>query len=176
MAAIRQDAWTSDEDELLAELVLSYIKAGSTQLKAFEEAGVQLKRTPAACGFRWNSFVRKQFREGIEIAKRERKNLHSIYQHSQKNHIISDNDMVKDVLGNEEVSNFFQKLDRTVITLAKTKMENQRLQNEIENLNNIVRENAKKMEAFDYLQSEYQTLLDILNHARERTTSKTVKK
>lgn len=176
MAAIRQDAWTSEEDELLAELVLSYIKAGSTQLKAFEEAGAKLKRTPAACGFRWNSFVRKQFQQGIELAKKERKNLHSIYQPSQNNKDISDNDIGKDVLRNDDITNFFRKLDMTVLALAKTELENQRLQNEIGKLNSVIREKEKDMEAFDYLQSEYQTLLDILNQAREKTTSKTAKK
>ena len=31
----RQDAWTADEDILLAEIVLSHIKEGSTQLTGF---------------------------------------------------------------------------------------------------------------------------------------------
>ncbi len=43
MTTSRQDAWSSDEDLLLAELVLaelvlSHIREASTQLKAFEEA------------------------------------------------------------------------------------------------------------------------------------------
>ena len=40
MTTSRQDAWSSDEDLLLAELVLSHIREASTQLKAFEEAGL----------------------------------------------------------------------------------------------------------------------------------------
>ncbi|MDQ0217187.1 RsfA family transcriptional regulator [Peribacillus cavernae] len=73
MSIARQDAWTQDEDLLLAELVLRYIREGSTQLKAFEEVGRQLSRTAAACGFRWNSCVRKQYQSGIEVAKKQRK-------------------------------------------------------------------------------------------------------
>ena len=75
MTAVRQDAWTQDEDLLLAEIVLRHIREGSTQLKAFEEAGKKLSRTPAACGFRWNSQVRKQYKNGIELAKKQRKEL-----------------------------------------------------------------------------------------------------
>src|SRR3954465_8344987 len=75
MSPTRQDAWSQDEDLLLAEVVLRYIREGGTQLQAFEEVGKQLTRTSAACGFRWNSFVRKQYKSGIELAKKQRKEL-----------------------------------------------------------------------------------------------------
>lgn len=73
MATTRQDAWTDDEDLLLAEVVLRQIREGGTQLSAFKEVGRQLSRTPAACGFRWNSYVRKLYKEQIEEAKQIRK-------------------------------------------------------------------------------------------------------
>lgn len=72
MVNSRQDGWSHDEDSLLAETVLTYIKSGSTQLKAFEEVGRKLSRTAAACGFRWNSCVRKQYQEQIHQAKLQR--------------------------------------------------------------------------------------------------------
>jgi prespore-specific regulator len=75
MSPTRQDAWTQDEDLLLAEVILRHIREGGTQLMAFEEVGKQLSRTPAACGFRWNSYVRKQYKSGIELAKKQRKEL-----------------------------------------------------------------------------------------------------
>lgn len=75
MSPTRQDAWSQDEDLLLAEVVLRHIREGGTQLQAFEEVGKKLFRTSAACGFRWNSFVRKQYKSGIELAKRQRKEL-----------------------------------------------------------------------------------------------------
>src|SRR6476620_12635370 len=75
MTTTRQDAWTQDEDLLLAEVVLRHIREGGTQLQAFEEVGKQLSRTSAACGFRWNSFVRKQYKSGIELAKKQRKEI-----------------------------------------------------------------------------------------------------
>lgn len=74
MNSARQDAWTRDEDIMLAEIVLRYIRDGNTQLEAFKEVGKKLSRTPAACGFRWNASIRKQYQDAIRSAKEERKN------------------------------------------------------------------------------------------------------
>ena len=75
MSVIRQDAWSSDEDLILAEVVLRHIREGSTQLAAFEEVGERLSRTSAACGFRWNSTIRKKYDAAIALAKKQRKKL-----------------------------------------------------------------------------------------------------
>ncbi|WP_027414479.1 RsfA family transcriptional regulator [Aneurinibacillus terranovensis] len=72
MTATRQDAWTADDDLLLAEVTLRCIREGSTQLAAFEEVGQRLGRTAAACGFRWNSAIRKKYEAAIQIAKSQR--------------------------------------------------------------------------------------------------------
>lgn len=73
MNATRQDAWTKDEDILLADTVLRYIREGKTQLEAFKEVAQKLSRTPAACGFRWNATIRKQYEQEVQMAKEERK-------------------------------------------------------------------------------------------------------
>jgi len=73
MNATRQDAWTGDEDIILAETVLRHIREGKTQLEAFKEVAKRLSRTSAACGFRWNATIRKQYQEAINTAKEERK-------------------------------------------------------------------------------------------------------
>ncbi|TSB45678.1 RsfA family transcriptional regulator [Alkalicoccobacillus porphyridii] len=70
---VRQDAWSHEDDVLLAETVLTHIKDGSTQLRAFDEVGDALNRTSAACGFRWNAVVRQKHLKAIADAKRERK-------------------------------------------------------------------------------------------------------
>jgi len=75
MTKVRQDAWSHEDDLLLAETVLRHIREGSTQLDAFEEVGDKLNRTGAACGFRWNAIVRKKYEKAIELAKRQRKQL-----------------------------------------------------------------------------------------------------
>ncbi|GGB45066.1 RsfA family transcriptional regulator [Virgibacillus dakarensis] len=73
MEATRQDAWTKDEDVILAETVIRYIREGQTQLEAFKDVAAQLSRTSAACGFRWNATIRKNYQDAIQRAKEERK-------------------------------------------------------------------------------------------------------
>lgn len=70
---VRQDAWTEEDDLLLAETVLRHVREGSTQLNAFEEVGDKLNRTSAACGFRWNAVVRHRYEKALELAKKQRK-------------------------------------------------------------------------------------------------------
>ncbi|WP_018753272.1 RsfA family transcriptional regulator [Paenibacillus sanguinis] len=72
MTAVRQDAWSTEDDLILAEVTLRHIREGSTQLTAFEEVGERIGRTAAACGFRWNSCVRKKYEAAIGIAKAQR--------------------------------------------------------------------------------------------------------
>lgn len=69
----RQDAWTEENDLLLAETVLRHVREGSTQLNAFEEVGDKLNRTSAACGFRWNAVVRHTYEKALQLAKKQRK-------------------------------------------------------------------------------------------------------
>lgn len=73
MVKVRQDAWTEENDILLAETVLRHVREGSTQLSAFEEVGDALNRTAAACGFRWNAVVRRDYEKELSDAKKERK-------------------------------------------------------------------------------------------------------
>ncbi|MBL0388171.1 RsfA family transcriptional regulator [Tumebacillus sp. ITR2] len=73
MKTVRQDAWTPEDDGVLVEVILRHIRTSSTQLAAFEEAGQTLGRTRAACGFRWNAVLRKEYAAQLEIAKAERR-------------------------------------------------------------------------------------------------------
>ena len=70
---VRQDAWTEENDLLLAETVLRHVREGSTQLNAFDEVGDKLNRTAAACGFRWNAVVRHNYEKALQLARKQRK-------------------------------------------------------------------------------------------------------
>lgn len=70
---VRQDAWTEENDLLLAETVLRHVREGSTQLNAFDEVGDKLNRTSAACGFRWNAVVRHNYEKALQLARKQRK-------------------------------------------------------------------------------------------------------
>lgn len=72
--------WSNDEDTKLADIVLDHIRTGSTQLKAFDEASeiftsneIFTSRTPSACGFRWNSTLRKKYEASIQEARIQKK-------------------------------------------------------------------------------------------------------
>ena len=69
----RFDAWTEAQDKLLAETVLRHVREGSTQQVAFSEAGEAINRTGAACGYRWNKFVRHKYMDELAQAKRDRR-------------------------------------------------------------------------------------------------------
>lgn len=69
----RQDGWSPEDDKVLATKVLKKIREGQTQLSAFQAAAECLNRTQSACGFRWNSTLRKMYAEEIQAAKLERK-------------------------------------------------------------------------------------------------------
>src|SRR5690625_3045663 len=87
MVKVRQDAWSHEDDLLLAETVLRHVREGSTQLNAFEEVGDHLNRTSAACGFRWNSEVRKKYHHALDIAKRKCKDKKCAEEHISVNNI-----------------------------------------------------------------------------------------
>ncbi|WP_347549464.1 RsfA family transcriptional regulator [Pseudalkalibacillus hwajinpoensis] len=72
---VRQDAWSHEDDLLLAETVLRHVREGSTQLKAFDEVGDRLSRTSAAVGFRWNAIVRDRYEQALKLAKKQRKEM-----------------------------------------------------------------------------------------------------
>lgn len=93
MNITRQDAWSKEEDIILTETVLRHIREGKTQLEAFKEVAKQLSRTPAACGFRWNASIRKQYQDAIIHAKEKRKHVsqQEAWEYIQKNSETMDN-------------------------------------------------------------------------------------
>lgn len=178
MTTVRQDAWTKDEDLLLAEVVLRHIREGSTQLKAFEEVGKKLSRTAAACGFRWNSSVRKQYKTGIELAKRQRKELKKKSQDVFDSHQVDGEKKIKDneaelngIFSIEQVISFLQRLkekeiqfDTSVDELKKYKEERDDLRKK---LKASQEENEKMKKEINSLKDDYLALLSIMEKARK---------
>jgi prespore-specific regulator len=178
MTTVRQDAWTKDEDLLLAEVVLRHIREGSTQLKAFEEVGQKLSRTAAACGFRWNSSVRKQYKTGIELAKRQRKELKKKSQDVFDSHQVDGEKKIKGneaelngILSIEQVISFLQRLkekeiqfDTSVDELKKYKEERDDLRKK---LKATQEENEKMKKEINSLKDDYLALLSIMEKARK---------
>ncbi|EMA6341282.1 RsfA family transcriptional regulator [Bacillus cytotoxicus] len=149
MVTTRQDAWTDDEDLLLAEVVLRHIREGGTQLSAFKEVGRNLSRTPAACGFRWNSYVRKQYKERIEEAKQIRKREN--YEQKQPK-VISH---TSTTITLDDVIHFLQ--------TYKDEQESRVLQQKIELLQ---KEKERLLQRLSVYEEEYRTLLDYIDRKR----------
>ncbi|MEJ9230716.1 RsfA family transcriptional regulator [Peribacillus butanolivorans] len=177
MSLTRQDAWTQDEDLLLVEVVLRHIREGSTQLRAFEEVGKQVSRTSAACGFRWNSFVRKQYKSGIELAKKQRKEQAVKEIDFETETVVAEFKTIEQKTNEErenesitlqEIILYLTKMDELIQLDSKEKerisehsllleQENDRLQDE----NRLLKENLKVVE------EDYRALMQIMERARK---------
>jgi prespore-specific regulator len=196
MSMTRQDAWSQDEDLLLAEVVLRHIREGSTQLTAFEEVGKQLSRTSAACGFRWNSFVRKQYKSGIELAKKQRKEYKK--KAYQKTQVQSKEEVIAKEAAVEVESSFTQGVSSSIQsdslnlqnivtylnsfeTLVSQKdQEKDKLQKELKVLKEenfkLSRINEELENKINTIESEYRSILEILEKARKLVTKEDGKK
>jgi prespore-specific regulator len=174
--ATRSDAWTPQDDEHLATLVLYHIRTGSTQLKAFEDAANQLGRTAAACGYRWNGVVRKTWQQQIEEAKQERK-------HSQKTHASNEDNVDTDYAtaqtidsseSMKEVIRFLQTFDagyQKLLSQLKTlESEKQLLQKRVEELQSQASfgsEPSNEPLTPEQLEEDSKTLFAIMERARK---------
>ncbi|MBM7692376.1 Mg2+ and Co2+ transporter CorA [Peribacillus deserti] len=184
MSIARQDAWSQDEDLLLAEVVLRHIREGSTQLKAFEEVGKKLSRTSAACGFRWNSFVRKQYKSGIELAKKQRKQSKKKHfeapVHEQANDTPVKSVQDKSASANERESEPLINLNDVIQFLVdydqsfqgKSKeQENEELKQELEQLKkeheHVLQFNRQLQEKLTTVEDDYRALIQIMERARK---------
>ncbi|CAH0260979.1 RsfA family transcriptional regulator [Peribacillus sp. NPDC101481] len=178
MTIARQDAWTHDEDLLLAEVVLRHIREGSTQLKAFEEVGKQLSRTSAACGFRWNSFVRKQYKSGIELAKKQRKEQVVNNPEMERDSVAAVENVTieekpprhedKESITLQEVILYLTKMDEffQVDNKEKERISERSLFLEQENVR-LLEENALLQENLKAVEEDYRALMQIMERARK---------
>lgn len=184
MSSIRQDAWSQDEDLLLAELVLRRIREGGTQLQAFEEVGKKLTRTAAACGFRWNSYVRKQYKSGIELAKKQRKERKQNLKHEEvvklkevvqnsSNHetVTSVNEEKKEMLSFETIISYLKTLydeaQKSGLQSEDIKTYEERIQTLEKQLYYLASENEKLIKEISMIEKDYKALIEIMEKARK---------
>ncbi|HLR61069.1 MAG TPA: RsfA family transcriptional regulator [Lentibacillus sp.] len=188
MAKVRQDAWSHEDDLLLAETVLRHIREESTQLHAFEEVGDKLNRTSAACGFRWNAEVRNKYNDAIELAKRQRKEkkranakkakqpVITVPQNEQNTHLESSKteevqeqqsitmDSVIQFL--KQLKKDYQASNQSKRSLEQVQEENETLRNQISEMESKLTRTAKQLET---VQEDYQVFMQIMDRARKMT-------
>ena len=195
MTAIRQDAWSQDDDLMLAEVTLRHIREGSTQLSAFEEVGERIGRTSAACGFRWNSFVRKQYDEAIQIAKQQRhkrnymkKQVASLPQVSsitmfetEERPIRMEQSSIEESLSIDSVIRFLREWQLTYQDLSRQiRSYEKSLKDREEELYRLRQENERLAKEVNIVQTDYhavnddyKTLIQIMDRARRLTVLST---
>ncbi|SDB96974.1 prespore-specific regulator [Pelagirhabdus alkalitolerans] len=179
MTKERQDAWSSQDDSLLAETVLKHIRGGSTQLNAFEEVGDQLNRTSAACGFRWNAEVRQNYEKAVDQAKRERKELKRAQikaqrltpSHDLKHTFVEAESKLTDSVDIDQIIQSLTQLKQMLHVEAKGK---ESIQSLTEKHQLLIEENEKLKKQVDSLteqletvQEDYQTFIKIMDRARK---------
>jgi prespore-specific regulator len=165
MSVIRQDAWTDSEDMMLAEVVLRHIREGSTQLSAFEEVGSKLKRSAAACGFRWNSLIRKKYNTAVEMAKKQRKELKKKTNKKKAKMNVNQGHFSDSTeqMTMEKVIAYLSSLNNDASS-EKFKNDNDMLMIENERLKKDLQDLHEKYQS---IQKDYRSLLDIMNRARQ---------
>lgn len=188
MVKVRQDAWSHEDDLLLAETVLRHVREGSTQLNAFEEVGDKLNRTSAACGFRWNAEVRGKYDNAIDLAKRQRKEkkrasaatVKTVHAKQPPMVPVLQNYVEKEVQSTEETS---INMDTVIQFLKQAKKDyyasNQSIASleQVQNENTMLKEQVNELETkvadtenqFAAVQEDYQVLMQIMDRARKMT-------
>lgn len=189
MAKVRQDAWSHEDDLLLAETVLRHVREGSTQLNAFEEVGDELNRTSAACGFRWNAEVRQGYIQAMELAKRQRKEKKRAFdtvQKQQKNHVPAVNRLPvyqsQHVESEEQASEAMplasiiyqlqqyhqqeEHASQSTYKLQQVSRENKQLKDQVIDLEKQMKE--KELQ-FITMKDDYETFVQIMERARKMT-------
>jgi prespore-specific regulator len=188
MTAVRQDAWTPDDDLILAEVTLRHIRDGSTQLAAFEEVGRRIGRTSAACGFRWNSTVRKRYQEAIGLAKQQRQKRNylkkqgiteaegeALLSSSEEGDAAAKTEPVSaDSLSLEAIIRYLRQWKNTVQDMNKQiKQMEKELKEKDEKIRELQEENDRLQKQVNEVQSDYQvvnddykTLIRIMERAR----------
>lgn len=178
MVKTRQDTWSEKEDLLLAETILRFIREGKTQLEAFEEVSEKLNRTTAACGFRWNSVVRKYYKNEIEEAKRYRRD-----KKIKKGAITSVSIMKKSKPKKEEINisfpdvlNYLQELyeksEQRNENEEVVKDYKERIRSLEEKLSLSQEANRQLQEELDQVKKEKEELESIVGHVRKVIVNK----
>ncbi|WP_219836340.1 RsfA family transcriptional regulator [Paenibacillus sp. R14(2021)] len=192
MTAVRQDAWSPDDDLILAEVTLRHIREGSTQLAAFEEVGERIGRTSAACGFRWNSCVRKRYEDAIQIAKQQRQKRNYMKKQTYAAatpHVSAINvlDTEERAYKNDPLTEESLSIDSVIRFLRQWKGTYQELNRQIKTLERDLREKDEELFTLrelnerlslevnnaqtDYraVNDDYKTLIQIMDRARRLT-------
>ena len=156
----RKDAWQPSEDQFLAQTVLEHIRRGNTQLNAFEDVSERLGRSAAACGFRWNSTVRKEYEDAIKEAKEFKRNSLKKTRKPIENQILVSNLSEDNTITIEQVKYAINRIQEHIRSMR------QELDKRSNEINFIQQKLDILMKPEHKLSEDYNTLIEILKRAR----------
>lgn len=152
----RQDGWTQEDDDCLSTTVLNCIENDNTQLYAFEIVAEKTNRTAAACGFRWNSNLRKKFEKEIKEAKLKRNALKTT-----KKHVITTHDAGRSL-------SLSPNIDLVINSLRSFKEQFEEMKQTILNLQNRNKELEQQLAEKPFeANEELKNLLEIIKRAEK---------
>ena len=143
MKKVRSNAWTEEQDLLLAETVLRYIREGKTQQSAFADISEKLGRTEQAVSFRWNSELKLRFEKAVQLAMQMKKTKSPMTDSkNEKNMSLQDaiNVLVQ----------YVQNVSDSEELVVRLQTENERLKKQIQDL---VEENRTYLSIFERAKS-----------------------
>ncbi|WP_226667261.1 RsfA family transcriptional regulator [Metabacillus litoralis] len=186
---VRQDAWSQEDDLLLAKTVLQHIQKGSTQVAAFEEVGDRLNRTSAACGYRWNAEVRKNYKIEVEKAKIQRKQNSKEKDKELSQHEINSSDLLKKKTPIPNLESGIPITLNDCITFLSHELTNndhdsQNEQIKLKRENEMLKKKHTELESKyekllqrkQYIEHDYKLLMSMLSQAQKMTEDTTAKK
>ncbi|MCS1350097.1 hypothetical protein [Mechercharimyces sp. CAU 1602] len=152
--------WTKEEDQLLADTVLDYIRDGKTQLDAFAFLSKELGRTAGACAFRWNAVVRQLVMRDFKKAKKD-----SIMNELKKKRVASSHSLksiMKDLYQVEEKREDMQYRVQKLENKVKEKEERLR---QLATENQQLKEHCEAIELYNQVKERYAGILQLLESA-----------
>lgn len=180
------EIWTEEDDAILAETVLRYVRQGKTVVEACNEMERKTdgRRTALASKHRWFTRLADQYKAGYELAKREGKEV-KLKGKKRLNQGKRYEEIIKDVFQEDVSANEKEITADDFIILAKKFKEQQnsetsrqnRLQNEIKELqkeNDKLRKKCKELEnelsetieLFELKKKDYDNVLNALKVLR----------
>lgn len=168
----RVNTWTEKADATLARIVLQNIESGETQLKGFQQAGAILGRTVAACGYRWNGVLRRNYRNDIDKARQirnvqKRAKADSTNTLQPRTQSITSSEAMRDAIG--FLQNFETDFRRAEALVAKLERERDELAGRVRELEEFAENHQQNTSAplsAERLHSDAQTLVEILQRAK----------
>lgn len=165
----KKEVWSTEHDIFVLNAAMKHILEGGKLKNAFDEAALKTGRTPGACAFRFNSFIRQKYSDEIQRAKLQKgtkpsksKVVPIVENMSHHEHVaqLSWDSVLHFLKVHSQLNQVSEKEYNTIQQqLADVIEENERLKRELESLNEI----RSKVESFGM---NFSKMINLLEHVR----------